>query len=232
MRSKILFNFNTPLLIIIILLIVGFTIDVSAQQISKPPVNGVYPLSDPAISKHLKTKPRKEKSPHPDTSHSPSKAVIMSALLPGLGQIYNHKWYKVPFIYTGFSLLTVVIVYNYRNYEQDLIVYKYYYDPTKVKPGMPKYDYYKKLLEHNVTQAEVADAYNGYNRDFQLSIFGVAGLWLFQMVDAYVDAKFIHSFSMDDNLSFKISPGIIKQPAYAVNYGVSFIPILKISLVL
>ncbi|HEY4327055.1 MAG TPA: DUF5683 domain-containing protein [Mucilaginibacter sp.] len=227
MRSKTLLNFNRLFIITIIFLLIVFTINVSAQQINKSPV---YPSSDYEISKHFNGKPGTEKSYSPDTSHSPSTAVIMSALVPGLGQIYNHKWYKVPFIYAGFSLLTVVIVYNYRHYQQDLIVYKYYYDPSKVKKGMPEYDYYEKLLKHNVMQTQVADAYNGYVRDFQLDILGVAGLWLLQMVDAYVDAKFIHSFSMDDNLSLKVSPGIINESAYATYYNTAFIPTLKITL--
>lgn len=233
MNFKTLFTFkmNTLFQIFIFLwLITGFSFKTCAQQINKIPSDDIYHFSDSAILRPLKTKPKKEKLYHPDSTHSPFKAVMESAFLPGLGQFYNHRWYKVPFIYTGFSLLTITIIYNYRHYQQDLIVYRYYNDPSKVKDGMPEYDYFQKLLKFKYTQAQVADAYNVYNRDFQLGILGAAGLWVIQMVDAYIDAKFIHSFSMDDNLTLKLSPAIMTQPLYAANYNTSFIPILKLTL--
>ena len=124
MNFKTLFNFKINLSFLMLCLITCFSFNVSAQRIE--PSNGIYNLPDSAIFKPHTVKPKKEKLYHPDSTHSPFKAVMESAFLPGLGQIYNHKWWKAPFIYTGFSLLTITIIYNYRHYQQDLIIYNYH----------------------------------------------------------------------------------------------------------
>jgi hypothetical protein len=71
---------------------------------------------------------------------------------------------------------------------------------------------------------------NTSNRNFQLSILGMAGCWALQMIDAYIDAKFIQSFSVDNDLSLKLRPGIMAQPVYAGNYSSVGMPVLKLTL--
>ena len=56
-----------------------------------------------------------------------------------------------------------------------------------------------------------------YRRNRDLGILGIIGGWGIQMIDAYIDAKFIRSYTMDNNLSFKVSPAVISQPVYAFN---------------
>src|ERR1700730_5897092 len=104
MNFKTLFTFKMNILypiFIFLCLIIDFSFNAPAQQINKIPSNNVYHFTDSAILKPRITKPKKEKFHHPDSTHSPFKAVMESAFLPGLGQFYNHRWYKVPFIYTG-----------------------------------------------------------------------------------------------------------------------------------
>jgi len=73
---------------------------------------------------------------------------------------------------------------------------------------------------------------NLFRRNRDLGILGFVGGWGIQMIDAYIDAKFIHSYSMDNNLSFKVSPGTIGQPMYALNNTSMFIPAVKITFTL
>lgn len=167
----------------------------------------------------------------PDITHSPQKAVKHSAFIPGLGQLYNRKWWKVPVIYTGLSLLSSAIIHNRQYYNQYLTIYEYYINPDKAKSGAPQYDLYKRFKKSGISQASVESKVNASDRNFQLSILGVAGWWGLQMVDAYIDAKFIQSFSVDDNLSLKLSPGIMPQPVvYAGNYSNIGMPVLKLTL--
>jgi hypothetical protein len=51
-----------------------------------------------------------------DTTHSPKKAVILSAILPGAGQVYNKKWWKVPIIYAGLGTAVYFFIRNNREY--------------------------------------------------------------------------------------------------------------------
>jgi hypothetical protein len=167
---------------------------------------------------------------HPDSTHSPQKAVNHSAIIPGLGQLYNHKWWKVPVIYTSLGLLSRAIIHNRQYYNQYLTIYGYYINPDKAKRGATQYDLYKQFKKDNVPQAYIEGMVNTSSRNFQLSILGVVGGWALQMVDAYIDAKFIQSFSVDDDLSLKLRPGIMAQPIYAGNYSSAGMPVLKLTL--
>ena len=167
---------------------------------------------------------------YPDITHSPQKAVKYSAIIPGLGQLYNRKWWKVPVIYTGLSLLSSAIIHNRQYYNQYLTIYGYYINPDKAKSGVAQYDLYKRFKKSGIPRASVESMVNASDRNFQLSILGIAGLWGLQMVDAYIDAKFIQSFSVDDDLSLKLCPGIMQQPAYADNYSTVGMPVLKLTL--
>ncbi|RYE25049.1 MAG: hypothetical protein EOP42_21760 [Sphingobacteriaceae bacterium] len=159
----------------------------------------------------------KDKVYHPDSTHSPHKAVIRSLTLPGSGQIYNHQYWKLPLVYGGFVGLG----------------YSYYVAQTNYKAFL------KQAVElqngrrgdtekyGNVTQATIVVYKDFYHRNRDLTIIGAVVFWGIQTVDAYIAAKFQHSYTMDNDLGFKISPVIINAPTFA--YG-GFVPGLKFSL--
>ncbi len=145
---------------------------------------------------------------HPDSTHLPKKALFRSGVIPGWGQLYNHRWWKVPIIYGGLALLGDVIIYNQNNYN---IFLK---EAILREKGV--------LTGRNPALATVADAdvltYTDiFRRDRDLGILGFLGGWGIQMIDAYIDAKFIQRFTMDNDLSLKIKPGIFNQPMYGTN---------------
>lgn len=178
--------------------------------------------------KHL----RKQSKMHmPDTSHSPGMAFRHSGVVPGWGQVYNRKWWKVPAIYTGLGLFGSSVISSQRGYKQYLSVYNYYKsDPAKVTAGLPNYELYRQLKSRGANQAFIESNVNNYQRNMQLSVLGFIGLWGVQMIDAFIDAKFIHSYSMDRNLSFNITPGILTtSPAYAVSSMPSVTPVMRLS---
>lgn len=167
----------------------------------------------------------------PDSTHSPGLAFKRSGFVPGWGQLYNHKWWKVPIIYTGLGLLGSAIVFNQKSYKQYLTVYNYYRgDPTAVTPQSPEYELYSRLKANGVSQTAIENAVNGYQRNMQLSILGVLAGWGIQMIDAYIDAKFMHSYTMDRDLSFKVSPGLVPNgPVYASGNIPSVMPGIKLT---
>jgi hypothetical protein len=174
----------------------------------------------------------------PDTLHRTDLAVMRSAIIPGWGQVYNKQWWKVPLIYTGLGLLGSAIVTNYNSYRQYLgaaiIGRKGTTSETDItQKNNPDYIFYKELIGKRYTQPVIEDIASNSQRNFQISILGVAGVWGIQMVDAYIYAKFRRSYSIDDNLGFTISPGVMTQPVYSANITTQpLLPCLKFSMVM
>lgn len=185
-----------------------------------------HPVKTPSGSFAPKIDPAKEKIYHPDSTHIPHKAVIHSLMIPGWGQVYNHRWWKVPLIYGGLGLLTSAIIYNQHYYKEYLILSRYR-QGTPPNPGDPYYTEYN--LYKDVPDANLSDARENSRRNRDLSILGFLAVWGIQAIDAYIDAKFIHSYTVDNNLSFKVAPGIINQPVYAQGANNAYIPGIKVT---
>lgn len=133
--------------------------------------------------------------------HSAKKAGYLS-LLPGAGQVYNGKWWKVPIIYAGFGGFGYLA---YRNYSD----YKTYLTAYKIKTGN---------LEDGVTPSELSVQLAGYyqasqlqtykesfRRDFELYCIIMAAWYGLNIVDAIVDGH-LYTYDIDDDLSFTIDP--------------------------
>jgi hypothetical protein len=174
---------------------------------------------------------KKEKVYHPDSLHSPHKAVMHSLMIPGWGQLYNHSWWKVPIIYGGIGLLVSAVIFNQKYYNQDIAIANYRRQGIAPKPGDKYYAEYTLYAQYNVPDQSVYDEIDGYRRNRDLSILGILGAWGIQTIEAYIDAKFIHSYTVDNNLgmNMKITPGLISQPLYAQSANPSYIPSIKIT---
>lgn len=163
-----------------------------------------------------KSEQPKDKVYHPDSTHSPHKAVIKSLILPGLGQIYNHRYWKLPIVYGGFALLAYSYYVAQTNYKEYLHVAQAQEVGGKIDSA--KYG--------NVNAATIIVFKDFYHRNRDLTIIGTVVFWGVQAIDAYIDAKFQHSYTMDNNLGFKISPAMLSQPMSAYSY----VPGIKLTL--
>jgi len=172
---------------------------------------------------------KNKKQYNPDSTHLPSTAVKRSLMVPGWGQVYNKHWWKVPLIYGGLGAFVYNAIINKQDARRYLAVYRLKQDPTAPRPpvGDPVRTLYDNTLSYSAQT--LADASSGADRNFQLCIFGIIGVWGIQTIDAYIFAKFIHSYTMDRDLSFKITPGIITGPTYASNGIPSVMPVLKLT---
>ncbi len=128
-------------------------------------------------------------------SHSPKKAGLLSLALPGLGQAYNKKYWKIPIIYAGFTGLTYLVISNH----QDYIKYRDAYI-ARIEDTPGNEDILPRYTTENI---RVLKNIHWKNRD--LYIILTAGFYAFQVLDAIVDAHF-YSFDMSDDLSLRISP--------------------------
>ena len=129
--------------------------------------------------------------------HSPKKAAIMSAILPGLGQVYNKKYWKPPVLYIGFAALGYAVAYNnklYRSY-RDAYIERVDNDPTTIDIK------YQKVY----TDANLVTLQDYYHRYRDLAFVGCTVLYVLNIIDASVDAHLFY-FDVSDNLSLQISP--------------------------
>ena len=144
----------------------------------------------------------------------PSRAVWMSALVPGLGQIYNRRYWKIPIVIGGFMGLGYATSWN-NNQLQDYT--QAYRDLTDSDPATNSYmnffppntsesDFDKSWLE-----ATMKSRKDFYRRNRDLCIICLVGLYLLCMVDAYVDASLAH-FDISDDLSLDLQPTMFVTP--------------------
>jgi hypothetical protein len=158
-------------------------------------------------------------------THSPRKAAIRSAIIPGWGQIYNKKYWKLPIVYGALGAVGYVFVYNLKNYRDTRFAYQ-----AKYKAGLPanqgrdSTDYWKIKPELLILSPESLRFYrNEFRRDIDYSVLFFLIIWGLNIVDATVDAH-LKGFDVSPDLSLKIKPG---HSTMANTTGVSFVLNIK-----
>ncbi|TDQ08834.1 DUF5683 domain-containing protein [Pedobacter metabolipauper] len=134
------------------------------------------------------------------------KALFRSMIVPGLGQIQSgpnlYRLAKVAGIYTGATLLTLSYIDNNK-------MYHVYYDELKDRAdnvdGKPS----ETSPYKSISDASLITARDTYRRNKEVVIFSYVGLYLLNILDAYVDAR-LKYWSVDEDLTFKVSPDLIQ----------------------
>lgn len=161
--------------------------------------NSAY--SQDAVQDSTKTTSKK-------AAHSPRRATVYSALLPGLGQIYNHKYWKLPLVYGGFATLGYFINFNNDVY----VTYKRAY--SDIIDNNPFTNSYLKLDVNPIyfepdklpqLRDRLKIAKDGWRRNRDLVIIGTVAFYAANIIDASVDANFFN-FNMSDDLTFNWVP--------------------------
>ncbi len=127
--------------------------------------------------------------------HSPLTATVLSALMPGMGQIYNQKPWKLPFVYGGIASIYYVIDFNQRGYNRF---------------GTALLQYPDNEFGPSRSESDLIFLRNGYRRNRDLAIIGMAGFYLLNVIDAYVDAHFF-DWDMSDDLAVNFEPIIFNN---------------------
>lgn len=146
----------------------------------------------------------KEKGKEEFNGHSISKAAIYSAVLPGLGQAYNRKYWKIPIIYAGFGVITYFIVSNTQEFKTYNEAYVYQANGETYPIDNPYVGRY--------TLTQLQDAMDYYRRNRDLSYI-IGGVWyIANILEAYVDAHFFE-YDISDDLTMRVSPSVSPLPA-------------------
>lgn len=127
--------------------------------------------------------------------HSPKKAALYSAILPGAGQVYNRKYWKVGVIAVGAGALVYSLNFNQRNFS----LYKG--ELVKRQQGLGGLDEGLALY----TDANLNELQDFYRRNRDLTVVGMALLYALNVIDATVDAH-LFDFNVNDDLSMRIRP--------------------------
>ena len=158
----------------------------------------------------------------------PKRALWLALVLPGAGQIYNRKYWKLPIIYGGFIGCIYALTWNnmmYKDYSQA------YLDLMDNDPGTASYNKFLHLgVEINSTNEErykeiFKNRKDKYRRWRDLSIFVMIGVYALSVIDAYVDAE-LSAFDISKDLSLKVEPTVIPNhgggnPLQAQSLGVN-----------
>lgn len=162
-------------------------------------------------------------------SPDPTRAVWMSALFPGLGQIYNRRYWKLPIIVGGYLGLGYATSWNnnmlndYQRAYLDIMdddpstnSYMNFFPPNTVEDNLDR-AWLERLLQSRK---------NFYRRNRDLCIICMVAVYALAMVDAYVDASLSH-FDISPDLSIDWSPAVIpdtrgKSPGIGLNWALNF----------
>lgn len=145
--------------------------------------------------------------------HSPRKATIYSAVLPGMGQIYNKKYWKVPLIYIGFGAFGYFIDWNNDQY----VLYRQAYaDIVDDDPNTNSFEdlNFEGRWDGQTQQFTTAlqRAKDNARRNRDLVIISTAAFYALNIIDASVDAH-LFNFDISDDLTMRWIPG----PVYCMD---------------
>ena len=122
--------------------------------------------------------------------HSPTTATVMSMLVPGMGQVYNQKLWKVPVVFGSMATLYYIVDFNQRGYKRfGNALRQYPNDEFGGRWGTRELIYLR----------------DAYRRNRDLSIISLVGFYLLNIIDANVDAHFF-DWDISDNLALKLEP--------------------------
>lgn len=163
---------------------------------------------------------------------NPKKAVLL-AIVPGLGQIYNRKYWKLPIVYGGLMGCFYAVSWNNRNYQDYSTAYMDIMEDAEA-PNRPIEEYNKSwqdfipagadpenYLKNASFQTALKNRKDYYRRYRDLSIFITIGVYALSIIDAYIDAQ-LFDFDISPDLSMHWGPSVSPETAYSSRlYGLN-----------
>ncbi|WP_372934435.1 DUF5683 domain-containing protein [Mariniphaga sediminis] len=163
--------------------------------------------------------------------HSPRKATIYSAILPGLGQAYNKKYWKIPIIYIGFGAIGYFIDWNNENYQLFRTGYRHLTDDDPETQDYLKIEAVRRNnydlnnpTQFNNLKTALSKQQDYYRRNRDLLFISIVGFYGLNIIDASVDAH-LFDFDIGDDLTMNWQPSMLNIDnnfIYCVNFRFNF----------
>lgn len=156
---------------------------------------------------------------------NPKRAMWLAIVLPGAGQIYNRKYWKLPLVYGGFVGCIYAMQWNnmmFRDYS------KAYQDIMDTDPTTQSYNQFlhlgTRITDQNKEQYQsiFKSRKDRYRRWRDLSFFCLLGVYALSIVDAYVDAS-LSEFDISDDLTLRVEPAVMNTPLVGTSFKPSAI---------
>ncbi len=143
---------------------------------------------------------------------NPTKATWLALVIPGGGQIYNRKFWKLPIFYGGFAGCAYALTWNNKMYKDYSNAYKdavnENWNSNSIQDLLPP-GYLDRVSKTQLTET-LRKRKDTFRRYRDMSIFAFIGVYLLSVVDAYVDAE-LSNFDISPDLSMHIEPAIINS---------------------
>jgi len=141
----------------------------------------------------------------------PKKAAYLSAALPGLGQAYNKRYWKIPIVLGAFGTVGYFIGWNNNKYQQ-------YRNAYLLKKSFPLEELDDDLAI-NISEDNLQRGLDYYRRNRDLLMILLVGVYIIQILDAHIDAHLME-FDVSDDLTFRVEPGFESQSLWtSKQYG-------------
>ncbi|GAB6394678.1 MAG: hypothetical protein MdMp024_0990 [Bacteroidales bacterium] len=166
-----------------------------------------------------------------------STRAVLYAIIPGMGQIYNRKYWKLPLVYGGFMGFMYAVTWNNKNYQDYGAAYKSIladaaaYSRLVEESGGNPVDYafdkawtdlvsttdYPSVVNNSSYQNLFKSRKDFFRRNRDLSLILTACFYLITVVDAYVDAE-LFDFDIAPDLSLRVTPVVSPQTQYSLRH--------------
>jgi hypothetical protein len=181
--------------VITILLLFVSTIALAQGPINDSLTSNPADLGNDNSFRRIKRNSVAKKDTSSFVKHSPKKATLLSAFLPGAGQAYNKKYWKMPIVYAAGGTAVYGIVFYTKQYNNFKSAYS-----ERLITGNNTASYYNQF------QTPTLKSYRDYYRYYRdLSYIGLGAVYILQIIDATVDAHFF-DFKITDDLSLNVQP--------------------------
>lgn len=170
-------------------------------------------IDSASLSKALAPKALRKKRNWATWRPDTKRAMWLALVLPGAGQIYNRKYWKLPIIYGGFVGCAYAMSWNnqmYHDYSQA------YLDIMDDDPNTQSYNQFlhlgAQIDANNIERYKeiFRKRKDRYRRWRDMSMFVMIGVYAFSVIDAYVDAS-LSEFDISDDLSLRVEPTVINN---------------------
>lgn len=176
-------------------------------------------IDSASLSKALAPKALRKKRNWATWRPDTKRAMWLALVLPGAGQIYNRKYWKLPIIYGGFVGCAYAMSWNnqmYHDYSQA------YLDIMDDDPNTQSYNQFlhlgAQIDANNIERYKeiFRKRKDRYRRWRDMSMFVMIGVYAFSVIDAYVDAS-LSEFDISDDLSLRVEPTVINNNQRTLN---------------